>query len=215
MLTGLEVVTYAALMPKPQPNQLTYGTSELNLFTLHTRESYAKAFGKQAPDYDNNQPEKRWIDDRPETAERESWEQIVYFRLVEGSEVGGGQPQFKRFPMSFAKSQAVNIPPTLGVDSNVPRPNVPAEFTPVRQLLPNEKFSLEPAGGLTMWMIRRTDIEPSPDTPAVGGFTEGDRKMLKEIHAALVGNKSTAVSQKSGKPIDIAGITDTPRGRKR
>lgn len=43
------------------PQQPQYGLAELNLYKRHTRESYLKDYGEQAPPWDKSKPIKRWF----------------------------------------------------------------------------------------------------------------------------------------------------------
>lgn len=122
---------------------------------------------------------KDWAD--PD-AEADEDGMVVYERTFRGLD-GNGNPIFKPLVLTVEEARQTNSPQADSgtVDNRPYRP------FPCRELFWWEKIELAPGGLGGTYRIRNTAYKPPANEPTE--FTEGDRTMIREIHAAIVGRK--------------------------
>lgn len=91
-----------------QPNQLAYGTQQLALFRIYTRESYLAEFGVQAPAWDPARLRKTWFDTTVDTSDPAN---VAVYRILAPDQSGNWGPRQMVIPASEAAT--VNLPGTL------------------------------------------------------------------------------------------------------
>lgn len=88
----------------PQPDKLSYATSELNLFKLYDRDSYRVAFGAAAPTCDPSKPLKAWFDSTMGSIDPDSL--ALYKGVLTNKD---GTPVVKQFWMTAGEAAVVNL----------------------------------------------------------------------------------------------------------
>ena len=101
----------------PQPDKLSYATSELNLFTLYDRDGYRAAFGTAAPTCDPSKPLKNWFDSTMSAVDPDSL--ALYKGVLTNKD---GSPAVKQFWMTAAEAAVVNLPSRETYPKYVPAP---------------------------------------------------------------------------------------------
>jgi hypothetical protein len=89
----------------PQPDKLSYDTSELNLFKLYDRDSYRAAFGAAAPTCDPSKLLKAWFDSTMSAVDPDS---LALYKAVLTNK--DGSPAVKQFWMTAGEAAVVNLP---------------------------------------------------------------------------------------------------------
>jgi hypothetical protein len=89
----------------PQPDTLSYATSELNLFKLYDRASYRAAFNAAAPTCDPSKPLKAWFDSTMSAVDPDGL--ALYKGVLTNKD---GSPAAKQFWMTAAEAAVVNLP---------------------------------------------------------------------------------------------------------
>lgn len=86
-----------------QPNQVSYGFSELNLFKTYTRDTYRDAFGAEAPAYDPSRLTKTWFDSSADTSDPAN---LAIYKVISGGQV-------RQVVMPAAEAATVNLPGSI------------------------------------------------------------------------------------------------------
>ncbi|MGC9971348.1 MAG: hypothetical protein ABSE56_12245 [Bryobacteraceae bacterium] len=89
----------------PQPDKLSYATSELNLFKLYDRDSYRAAFSAAAPTCDPSKLLKAWFDSTMSAVDPDSL--ALYKGVLTNKD---GTAAVKQFWMTAGEAAVVNLP---------------------------------------------------------------------------------------------------------
>ena len=150
---------------------------------------YRERVGVAPPPFDPSKPRKYWAtppDAVVNGGRLKVYHNVPAFEVVDGGtryrQDPGGAPFFEDLYLP-ADQEDVNIPPDVGVfpDKTAPRQDF---IPPPMRLQPGESLAFSFNGGL--------QIRTGPDDPEPGsGFTEADRKLLTDIHAAITAKQIT------------------------
>jgi hypothetical protein len=93
-----------AVIP-PQPGMIAYGVQELALFETYTRDSYASAFGAQAPAWDPARLRKNWFDSKVDTSDAGN---VAVYRIVAPDSAGNWG--IRQMVIPAQEAATVNLP---------------------------------------------------------------------------------------------------------
>jgi hypothetical protein len=91
--------------PRPLPDAVTYGFSELALFTQYSRDSYRTAFNVDAPPYDATRLSKSWFDSTADTSHPEN---VSVYRIL--AQDSTGQWGTRQMVIPSSEAATVNLP---------------------------------------------------------------------------------------------------------
>jgi hypothetical protein len=160
----------------------SYGIDNLYLFPYYqTREQYAKATGKEPPEFDSTKSPKSWFDPAA-AADASTRRSVVYENVIAGNADGyaiageDGKPMLEAMLLSKAEAATVNIP--LKVSANEPGAGAPEVPVPLRNLEPEEYLDFGFGGNV---IVHNRNFE----TEVPANFSLQDRNLLKAIAKKL------------------------------